>query len=360
MTQLLDELKTIIGFRSAGKDAAAKAACIDWIGKKFLQSSGIVPVRGVVGENPYILLAHPQPKLLWFGHVDVVPGFDEQFVLRVDGDTAYGRGTKDMKGAVLAFLLAYREACQAGNLPPVSVLITADEETGGQTPPTLINEGLFTNVPVAYTPDNGEAGGIITELKGGVWMQLCAYGKGGHAAMPWLSDSPISKLCSTLRMLEEKYPQSTDEDWSVTVTPTRLGASDAINRIGDEASCTLDVRFPGTIWKTPDQAMAALAKELPPDHRFKKIGEADPMICDPNHPMVQLIKTIAEDVTKTAIPLRREHGSSDARCFAANGIPAFVYGPTGGDLHGTNEWVSIKSLEDQVEINRRLLKSLSA
>jgi acetylornithine deacetylase/succinyl-diaminopimelate desuccinylase-like protein len=75
--------------------------------------------------------------------------------------------------------------------------------------------------------------------------------------------------------------------------------------------------------------------------------------------MVLRIKRLADAVTGVSNPITREHGSSDARCFVAAGIPAFLFGPVGGDLHGANEWVSLRSLEQQVEINRRLLAELS-
>src|SRR5918998_3594421 len=44
--------------------------------------------------------------LLLHGHLDVVPGRDEQFEPRLDGDRLYGRGAYDMKGALAAMLLA--------------------------------------------------------------------------------------------------------------------------------------------------------------------------------------------------------------------------------------------------------------
>lgn len=359
MSELLHHLKTLIAFKTVGADAASKSACLSWIEDTFLSSAGVQLQRGDVRGSPYLFLQHPDPKLLWFGHIDVVPGSDEQFTLTVKGDLAYGRGVKDMKGADLTFLIAYKEACESGSIPPVSILLTSDEETGGYTPPALLEQKLLGTPPVAFTPDTGEADGIVTELKGALWVKLIADGKGGHGAYPWRAENPVFRLATALTALQEKFPHGAEDDWKMTVTPTKLHASDAFNRIPDAAECTLDVRFPPTVCKTPKEAQAFIEKNLPQGLRLEYIVDAYPMFCEQENPMVQRIKKIAEDVTGKPVPIRRECGSSDARAFVAEGIPAFLYGPIGGDLHGAGEWVSVKSLEEHVEINRRLLKELS-
>ncbi len=358
MDVFLDLLKVFIAFRSVGTDSAEKSRCLDWILTTFLSSSGLTPIRGEVKGSPYVFLQHPQPKLLWFGHTDVVPGSDDQFSLRVDGDRAYGRGVKDMKGADLTFLIAYKEACESGSIPPISVLLTSDEEVGGHTPGELLDQKILGSAPVAFTPDTGEADGIVTELKGALWAKLTATGTSGHAAMPWKSDNPVPRLMDAVRQLTSRF--SIEGDWQVTVTPTQLFGSDAFNRIPGEASCVLDVRFPPEIWKTPSDALSALSALMPKDCRIAEVEHGDCVYCDPEHPMVLLMQRIGTAVTGVSVPVLREHGSSDARFFTARGIPAFLYGPVGGDLHGAKEWVSIASLEQHVEINRRLLKELSS
>ncbi len=360
MSPLTDLLRTFIAFRTVGNDTVVKTQCLDWILREFLASSGLSLERGDIKGAPYLFLRHADPALLWFGHTDVVPGTDAQFTLRIEGDTALGRGVKDMKGADLAFLIAYKEACDHGRVPPVSVLLTSDEETGGHTPGELLDRGVLGNVPVAFTPDTGETDAIVTELKGALWVRLIASGKSGHAAMPWKSENPIPILINGIAALQSRFPMPSADAWEITLTPTVLTGSDAMNRIPGEASCLLDMRFPPTICKTPDDAFALLSRSVPAGCRLEKVETAPPVFCDPAHPMVQRIKKIADSVTGHSVPISRDHGSSDARFFTARGIPAFLYGPVGGDLHGAKEWVSVKSLGEQVEVNRRLLEELSS
>src|SRR4030095_10137604 len=49
------------------------------------------------------------PTIVFHGHLDVVPGREEQFEPRTDGDRLYGRGAYDMKGGLAAMICAFRE-----------------------------------------------------------------------------------------------------------------------------------------------------------------------------------------------------------------------------------------------------------
>jgi succinyl-diaminopimelate desuccinylase len=360
MEELIAHLRTIVSFRSVGADVHAKTECLNWIQSEFFRSVPFRIERGTEAGAPYLFIEHPSPELLWFGHIDVVPGRDDQFGVRVEGDRALGRGVKDMKGAVLSFLLAYRDACASGRVPRVSVLLTSDEETGGKSPLSLVRRGaLGKSIPVAFTPDTGDQPWLITELKGGAWSTLIAEGTSGHGALPWLSDNPIQKLAGAITALRDAFPTGTESDWRITVTPTQLQGSDAFNRIPGTARCTLDIRYPPELCADHLEAVAIVQKALPPGCRLEPLVSAEPLHTDPDHPMVRRIRRLAEEVTGAPVAIGREHGSSDARSFGSNGIPAFLYGPTGGDLHGGAEWVSLPSLRDHVEINRRLLAELS-
>ncbi len=356
---LLADLSAVIAFPSVESRPEQKEKCMQWIRARFLDASKVPVVTGDAGGSPYLYLRHPSPQLLWFAHVDVVPGRDDQFILAVDGDIARGRGAKDMKGAAIAFLTAYAESCVSGSVPPVSILLTTDEEIGGETPHVLADKGMFDGVPVAYTPDCGEQTTIVTEAKGAVWGRLTVQGQSGHAAYPWQSRNPVRELGEALHALHERFPIGTGDDWQMTVTPTELVGSSAVNRIPNRAEAVLDIRFPASIARTPDDALAIVAAVIPDFGRLEKIQSAVPLDTDPAHPMVQLYKRIAEEVTGETISIGREHGSSDARSFAARGIPAFIHGPRGGDLHGEQVWVSVTSLLEQVEISRRWLRELA-
>lgn len=358
MESLEDMLGTIVSFRTTADRRDEKDNCLRWIEQNFLKFSLLKAIIGEVKHSPYVLLRHPAPQLFWFGHVDVVPAEERQFSVHIQGDIARGRGVKDMKGAVLAFLIAYRELCESGSVPPVSVLITTDEEVGGATPAELLQTEILGKIPVAFTPDNGETDGIVTDMKGAAWIRLRAFGKGGHGSLPWNSRNPVTLLAETIVMLQEKFPVPSPDEWVMTVTPTQLSGSGAINTIPDTADAVIDVRFPAEAGGQ-DDVLALIQNHLPENVTAEMAVGATPLHTDPSHPMIHQYREIASAVTGREIPLIRECGSSDARAFAAKGIPAFLHGPVGGNLHHPREWVSLSSLREQVEINRRWLSSLS-
>ncbi|MEI9914160.1 MAG: M20/M25/M40 family metallo-hydrolase [Candidatus Saccharibacteria bacterium] len=50
------------------------------------------------------------------------------------------------------------------------------------------------------------------------------------------------------------------------------------------------------------------------------------------------------------VKLTRAHGSSDARFFAARGMPVIMLRPDGDGAHGDNEWISSDSIQKFYEL----------
>ena len=354
--RILHSLETLIRFRTTTAYPKQKQDCIQWIESAFLTESGYQKFTGCVEECPYLLLLHPDARFLWFAHIDVVPAEDAQFCLTREGDTLRGRGVKDMKGAALPFFLAYKDACDEGPPPPVSILLSSDEEIGGATIPTLTAQGL--KAPIAFTPDTGSAHGIVTEHKGALWIDLACRGTSGHGAMPSMSRNALQCLADTLQRLKDAFPTGSLSDWQMTVTPTMLKAGDAENRVPELATATLDVRYPSNQCNGTDSVVAALTPFLGEGCSLHIRKHALPLHTDSAHPFIQTFVSVVKEVEGSTPPFIREHGATDARHFCAAGIPAFLYGPRGGDLHGQSEWVSLASLLQQYAIYRKIFITL--
>lgn len=355
---LLSHLRSFVGFRTTRDQRIQQQECLDWIQAAFFHGTRLPVHRGSVGSAPYVYLEHPEPQLLLFAHIDVVPGHEHQFSLEQADDRLYGRGVKDMKGPTLVMLMAYESLLEEGVIPPVSILFTADEETTADTIPSLMAQGLFTHVPAAFTPDTGSHARIITEQKAGMWLELTVHGTGCHAAAPWKGQNPVQRLAAAICALDQAFPAGTEEDWRMTVSPSFVRGSDAFNVVPARAVCGLDVRYPAGIFSHPDQARDAIAAVLPSGADLRIVHTVLPLQTDAAHPLIQLLRSVSADVLGYAPEIGREHGASDARFFCALGIPAFLYGPDGGDLHGDREWVSLSSLLQQYEILRRFLGAL--
>lgn len=355
--ELLHLLRQFIAFRSMEGNSGAKIECLDWIEATFLRNCTLKRERGDVHGAPYLFLGHGDPALLLFAHIDVVPATEAMFSLLVEGDRASGRGVKDMKGGILPYLLAYRDALTAKTFPRLSLLFTSDEEVGGRSIPSLIETGIIA-APIAYTPDTGNNPMIVTEHKGAVWAELRSEGRGSHGAWPWEGENPVTVLAEAICSIAKAFPSGVKEEWRLTVSPTVIRGSDAKNKIPDSAAATLDIRYPTEICRNADEALALVAKAIPSKCSLRPLVTAGALRTDPKHPMVQQFKRCSEEILGHPVEIGREHGASDARFFQEFGIPAFLFGPEGGGLHASDEWVSVRSLEDHYKIARKVFEEL--
>lgn len=165
------------------------------------------------------------PRLLYMGHIDVVPVEDPQewrfppFSGKVADGRIWGRGAADMKSMVAAELMALVILRRAGIALRGDLIVAAaaDEETGGNygfgwlaqyAPESIladyaINEGGGGPVP---TP-GGTAYAIATGEKGRLELRITLRGSATHASSPWMGDNVALKLGEVLRRLERWQPE---------------------------------------------------------------------------------------------------------------------------------------------------------
>src|SRR3712207_3989332 len=77
---------------------------------------------------PATVGAESGPTIVLHGHLDVVPGFPEQFKPRIEGDRLFGRGAYDMKGGLAAMMVATRDLT-AQRAVRVHFVCVPDEES---------------------------------------------------------------------------------------------------------------------------------------------------------------------------------------------------------------------------------------
>ncbi len=163
---------------------------------------------------------HGQPRLLYMGHMDVVPVDDPAqwkyppFSATVADGRIWGRGAADMKDLLTAELMAVLILKRANVSLEGDLIFAAgaDEETGGDygfgwmaknAPEAIradyaINEGSSASFPV----DGGYAFVVPTGEKGRLEVRMSLRGKGTHAASPWHGDNVAFKLAEIVRRLQ--------------------------------------------------------------------------------------------------------------------------------------------------------------
>jgi succinyl-diaminopimelate desuccinylase len=276
-------------------------------------------------------------------HLDVVPGADEQFTPRRDGDRLYGRGAHDMKAAALVLTGVFREL--AGALPyPLALQLVTDEEVGGADG---TGHQLAAGVRGGFVIIGEQSGlRVVNESKGICQARLATTGRAAHAAYPWLGENALLALTAAVDRLLARYPVPAAEAWTTTVNVARLDTPDqAFNQVPAAATAWLDIRYPPTdpdfAGRDADEIAAHLAAVSGAAAEVVALGS--PHRADPESTEVRLLRAAIRDTGHPGTLLRK-HGAADGRHYHALGIDAVIFGPGGDGQHGPAEYVDLTTL----------------
>lgn len=150
-------------------------------------------------DNLYAEWVFGQPKhrLIFMGHIDVVPPGDETswstepFTPVIKDGFLYGRGATDMKGAIAAFFCAVAESDALFKDIAIGALITSDEEwaavNGSRHVLSWLKENdMAPDAVIIGEPSSRDKLGTHIKLgrRGSLGGRLIANGIQGHAAYP--------------------------------------------------------------------------------------------------------------------------------------------------------------------------------
>ena len=191
-------------------------------------------------------------------------------------------------------------------------------------------------------PDGANDWKIESQAQGGLHLQVVAKGRSAHGSRPWEADSATDKLLGFLQEARMVIPV-VHEPSDATMTVSILQAGVSQNQVPDFASAMLDIRFLG------NQAQVLLAKlqgiAESKDVTITTLVNIAPVELDLNLPALKTWEQVVKQIRG------REHAgymtsfaASDARFFAARGIPSIVTYPDGGGHHSDHEWLDEESL----------------
>jgi acetylornithine deacetylase len=164
-------------------------------------------------------------SLILNGHIDTVtiePRKEwtrDPFGAEIDGGSMYGRGTSDMKGGLLAGILAMVYLTEAGVQlrGDVTVESVVNEEHSGNGTLDLVRRGYSADGAIVLEPTNNE---VAVSHAGGLYWQLNVPGRSRSPGARWSGDtlvgvSAIEKLpvvIGALLDLESSYNSKTSDD----------------------------------------------------------------------------------------------------------------------------------------------------
>jgi succinyl-diaminopimelate desuccinylase len=337
--QLLTE--KLIGYDTSHPEGIKQCAGFvkGWLDARDIHTRQI-DCRGLPVTLAEVGAADARTTLLLHGHIDVVPGHEDQFAPRIDGDRLYGRGAYDMKGALAAMLLAVADLRDSG--VKVRLGVVPDEESeeeverGGDL---LVSEGFLGDFVITGEPTDMHVG---VAAKGVVAMRVRVDGRAAHGATPWLGENAILRAIDVFRAIQSlPFASRSSELFDrPSINLGRILGGDALNKVPDVCFIDVDVRF------LPEQDPDAILAEVEgiAGATIVSTFRRAPAMVDPELPFVRALCAATAAHSEGEVTSVGRDGASDAVSFLRAGVPAVEFGPVGGGHHGPDEWVSVGSL----------------
>lgn len=294
------------------------------------------------------------PRLLLIGHMDTVfePGTAAERPFRIEGDTARGPGVSDMKGGLLAGLMALDALHAAGHRPSATFVANPDEEIGSPFSGPVIR-AMAAQHDAALVLECARANGdLVSARKGIADLEVAILGRAAHAGVE--PEKGRSAILAAARMVEAMH--GLNGRWpSVTCNVGTIAGGTRPNVVADRCTLELDLR-------------AATAAEFADAERALRELVATPHVADTSaevrvtasHPpmerspatgrLVDLAQAIAGELG-FAVRDAATGGASDANTTASAGLPTLDgLGPIGGDDHGPAEWLDLASVVPRISL----------
>lgn len=350
--QLTERLETLtshlVSFPTVTDQPDAINHCINWVRTHILTRASRLHARQFDSHGrPSLLFSSGDapPRILLCGHLDVVEAQDRQrdFQARELGEHLLGgRGTADMKGPIAAMIDLMETEAQPG----LGLLLTTDEETGGEDGVGAFLRAVEWRPEVVILPDGGAGMRLVEEQKGILRLKISTEGQAAHGSRPWLGINAIDQLYRGYQSLLRKYPIPTGEDdWRISITLSQLHGGLTLNSVPWHAEAILDIRYPGTEARSGQILLADIRRRLARHHiQVDILSQANAFKLDTASPHIARLEQALREYRIDALPRCREAGASDARYFSEEGIPVLMFQPECADWHGANERIMLPSL----------------
>ena len=330
-------------------------------------------------EGRVNLLAHcrcqGKPRLIFYCHVDVVPAQGwEAFVPRVESGKIYGRGAADMKGGIIALLLALENVKQKPLNYDISAMITTDEEVGQADQIRYLGRFLQPFSGTYFFDLDSSFGHVVIASLGAIQLDIKVKGKSVHSGLAHLGENAVEKanlLINALMNLKQKViirksKVDADRASGLTKMEARLNINMIkgglkVNIVPDECLISIDRRLipEEKIAEAEQELMQTLASVKGVQWEIDKVFRI-PTLPQLDDPIVDRLSAIVKQVTGKSGKFG-EMGSGDFGPIATLewGAKHFGCGVIRPDcnIHGKEEFVYQKDIEDLALVISRFIAS---
>ncbi|MWV40354.1 M20/M25/M40 family metallo-hydrolase [Natrialba sp. INN-245] len=308
-------------------------------------------------------------SLAFVGHHDVVPPADSQirdapepgeYVVEERDGRIYGRGAADMKGAVAAAMVAFRDATPPEGADLVFASLVG-EEVGGVGARHAIEEGFVPDHAVVGEGSTNYSSPGVTDVvvahRGRRGVTVTAHGVASHASEPEAGENAIYRAAEAVeRVRDLEFPsvEVAGETLAGSVAVTEIDGGSAINVVPDRCSFTVDERtVPG------ERADLEILADVP-GLEWAVDQDLPPMQCDDDAFARSVLEAARESQSGKPELVTKPH-ATDAGWLSQAGTECVIVGPSEpGEAHTRDESVSIAVLERCRETYRTIAESWPA
>jgi succinyl-diaminopimelate desuccinylase len=327
----------------------------------------------VAQYSPESLLAtygRGEQTLYFHGHYDVVPAqTSAQFQPLRKEHFLFGRGSSDMKGGIVAMLYAIRalKQIEADLKGKIGLILVPSEETGGTDGTAwLAQQGLLGRNAMGMLLAEPTSGVVWNANRGAISLRVRVFGKPAHIGLQHQGENAFERMHTVvgrLQQLKREVEQRTTRfnigsqqaRHSILMLGGESGGGTNFNVVPEECWFTIDRRFnPEEDLATEKAKLLSILERCMQDGiplEWEIFQQGSSSTCDEDGPLGQTLSKYVHAVTGEAPRFEMCPGLLETRFYAAQGIPAFGYGP--GLLsvaHGPNEYVDLRRIVETAAI----------
>jgi succinyl-diaminopimelate desuccinylase len=332
-------------------------------------------------DMPSCLLAQygrGERTLYFHGHYDVVPAQSvEQFKPVRKKHFLFGRGTCDMKGGIVAMLYAMRalKECGASLGGKIGLMLVPDEETGGERGSAwLSKEGLLGCEGIGMLTAEPTSGAVWNANRGAISLRVELHGKSAHVGLQHRGENAFERMHGVVERLLalKREVESRTTQYNIGDEPDVKNGAESPDSLGRHSILMLGGQSGGG-WNfnvVPERCWFTVDRRINPEEnlqtekarligvleecqrkgiplRWETFQEAPSAATDAHENLGQTLYKSVTDVTGKPPRFEMCPGLLETRFYAAQGIPAYAYGP--GLLsvaHGPKEYVDMRRVVD--------------
>jgi len=364
----LDGLATMrAALGSAFADLGADVEIVPPAPQEIVTAAGEVKTRSVGSVLRIAKRPQAPVRVLLAGHMDTVFAADHPFQgeRMIDADTLNAPGAADMKGGILVMLEALKavEHSRLADRIGYEVILNADEEIGSPGSAAILHEAAGrAQFAMVFEPAMAD-GTLAGARKGSGNFAAVFAGRAAHAGRDHASGRnavvEAARFAASLDAL-------TGARAGLTVNVARIDGGGPNNVVPDNAV----VRFNARVDQSED-ADWFLAETK------RRIGETcardgfsahlHGSFARPPKPMTPRLEAFFRALKDCGVELgldigwKSTGGVCDGNNIAAAGIPVIdTLGVRGGDIHSSNEFVKLDSLEERAKLSALVLLRIAA